>query len=175
MPSSNSSQPIEQSCLRTTDRVTEALISYCFRRAPLAEEVRSDFSSRLAHRRCAAAVSVASCAWIHRRCVWSARRHDRRAANILGSWYPLSAVRTKIAELLRLSTEVHCPSPTSGFALAARASVAELRDFVESGLERACDRSNYCLRNIGGFKGVTEREANCAPSDARSGVRNGKR
>src|SRR5229473_1660010 len=130
--------------------------------APSAEKLCSDFSSRLAHRRCAAAVSVASCAWIHRRCVWSARRHDRRAANILGSWYPLSAVRTKIAELLRLSTEVHCPSPASGFAVIAPAAVTELRDFVESGLEGTGDRPNDGLSDKCGLERMAQGEADRA-------------
>src|SRR5216683_8392405 len=61
--------------------------------APSAEKLCSDFASRLAHRRCAIAVSDACCAWIHRRCIWSARRHDRHAANILGSRHPLSGPR----------------------------------------------------------------------------------
>src|SRR6266852_6734273 len=139
--------------------------------APSAEKLWSDFASRLAHRRCAIAVSDACRAWIHRRCIWSARRHDRRAADILGSRHPLSAVRTKIAELLRLSTEVHCLDPAGGFAAVVRASVAELRDFAKSGLEGTSDRPNDGLSDQCSLERMAEGEADRAAGNTCRHVR----
>ena len=88
-----------------------------------------------------------------------------------GTRCPLSGPR--LLELLGLSTEIHRVDPASGFVVATSTGVAELGDFVESGLECARDRSNDCLRDVGRFKGVTEREPNCTPSNARRSVRNG--
>jgi len=90
----------------------------------------SGVAARFAHRRCAIAVPVARCAWIHRRGIRRARRHDGCAANILGCRHTLSAGRTEIAELLRLSDEVHCLYPASRFADIACATAAYLSDLI---------------------------------------------
>src|SRR5713226_727578 len=110
-----------------------------------------NLTGRFAHSRCAIAGPVARCTWINRRRIRSARRHDRCAANILGCGYPLSAVRTEVAELLGLSAEVHCLDPSSRFAFVVRRTVADLRDLVESRLERARDRTNDRLRDVRGL------------------------
>ncbi len=132
---------------------------------PILQTDLSNLAGRIGHSCCASAGSVARCAWIHRRSVWCARPHDGRAANILGCWYPLSAVRTEIAELLRLSAEVQCVYPASRFAAIAGAAVADLSDLVKSGLERTCNRSNDRLGNVGCFEGVAEREAGTEKCD----------
>src|SRR6266851_3374588 len=139
--------------------------------APFGGYIPLDFVGGLAHRRCAIAVSDACRAWIHRRCIWSARRHDRRAADILGSRHPLSPVRTKIAELLRLSTEVHRLDPGGGFAAIVRASVAELRDFAKSGLEGTSDRPNDGLSDKCGLERMAEGEADRAAGNTCCHVR----
>ena len=120
----------------------------------------SDLAGRFVHGPCvvAVAVPIARCAWIHRRGVWSTRRHDRCASNILRRSDALTAIRTEVADLLGLSAEVHRPSPASRFAVVARTTVAGLRDLVESGLERARDRPDDGLGNIGGLKSAAERE-----------------
>lgn len=82
-------------------------------------------------------------------------------------------VGAQIAELLGLSAEIHRVDPASGFDAAACASVPKLRNFIESGLERACDGSNHCLRYVCSFKSMTKSKADCAPSDSCCGVRNG--
>src|SRR6266849_490377 len=117
-----------------------------------------NLTGRFAHSRCAIAGPMARCTWINRRRIRSARRHNRCAANILGCGHPLSSVRTKVADLLGLSAEVHRPCPASRFAVVARTTVAGLPDLVESGLERARDRPDDGLGNIGGLKSVAERE-----------------
>ena len=92
----------------------------------------SNLVGRFARRRGAIAVPITRCAWIHRRSVRCTRWHDRCASNILRCRHPLSAVQTEIAELLRLSAEVHCLDPASRLAIGVSATVADLRDLVES-------------------------------------------
>src|SRR5260370_29181150 len=124
---SNDLQHIAHSCLRTTDRVIDALINTAFRSSLFgADKFRSDFASRLAYTRCAVAVFDARCTWIRRCCIWSARRDDRCATNILGRRHPLSAISTKIAELLGLSSGVHPLDPAAPFPPLAIAAVSPL-------------------------------------------------
>ena len=88
----------------------------------------SDFACRLTHRfRPALAIPIARCAWIHRSGIRSARRHDGCASNILRCRYPLSAVWTQFAELLRLSAEVRSPHRAGRLAIGISANIADLR------------------------------------------------
>ena len=130
---------------------------------------RTDLSNpacRFAHRRCAVAIPITRCAWVHRRRIRRARRHDGCAANVLRGRHTLGAVRPRF-QLPLAAAEVHRVDPAgSSCCCLPGLVVAELRDLLNPVCMGACDGSNHCLRPLCALKSMAKGEAKCASSDS---------